>query len=108
MNLIESLKSKYQNDGPERVGFVLENNEVVEVKNVCPEPEEGFEVSGADIKRYAFVAVATWHTHPNDDFNLSPKDYEMFRDWPELAHYIVGNNGVRKYVVAEEEVLIAP
>lgn len=102
----QSLLKKYDEQA-ERVGFVLKSGKIVEVENICDKPEEGFDVSGEDIARYAFDARATWHTHPNKDYNLSANDYNTFLMWPELDHYIVGNNGVRKYVVEDGEVLNA-
>lgn len=90
----------------ERVGFILKSGEVIEVQNICEKPEEGFDVSGEDIAKYGLDAIATWHTHPNASNNLSMNDHEMFLNWPELSHYIVGTNGVRCYVVEDGEVLI--
>ena len=94
-------------EGPlERVGFILKSGEIVEVPNVCAKPEEGFDVSGEDIVKYADTSVATWHTHPGGNNNLSVSDFNTFLNWPELDHYIVGTNGVRRYYVEQGEVLI--
>ncbi|MES0134517.1 hypothetical protein NKJ88_06075 [Mesorhizobium sp. M0016] len=91
----------------ERVGFVLKNGKVIEVQNICENPAEGFDVSGEDIALYALTARATWHTHPNASHNLSANDFNTFLNWPELDHYIIGNDGIRKYIVEDGEVLIA-
>lgn len=106
MKLLEKLLSKYDEE-IEHIGFVLKNGKIVEVENICDKPEEGFEVKGEDIALYALTAKATWHTHPKADFNLSANDFNMFLNWPELDHYIIGNNGIRKYAVEDGEVLIA-
>lgn len=98
------LSDLYRPDGPERVGFVLKDGTVVEVTNVCSEPEEGFEVSAEDLVTYSSDAVATWHTHPGASRNLSIKDYEMFLDWSDLDHYIIGDDGVRRYTVMDGDV----
>jgi|HigsolmetaAR201D_1030396.scaffolds.fasta_scaffold33936_2 Predicted metal-dependent protease of the PAD1/JAB1 superfamily len=103
--IIEQLKEKYD-PKVERVGFILKNGEIVEVENVCPEPEEGFDVKGEDILKYGEDAYATWHTHPTSDCNLSMNDYETFLNWPELEHFIVGTDGVRRYIIEDGEVLI--
>lgn len=105
-DVASKLLSKLTGD-TERVGFVLKNGEIVEVENVCPEPNEGFEVKGEDILNYAPQAAATWHTHPGMTSNLSMNDYETFLEWPMLDHFIIGTNGVTKYVVEDDEVLIA-
>lgn len=102
----KSLLSKYD-ENVERVGFVMKSGKIVEVQNICDKPEEGFDVSGEDIALYALDARATWHTHPKADYNLSANDFNTYLNWPELDHFIIGNNGIRRYVVADGEVLIA-
>jgi proteasome lid subunit RPN8/RPN11 len=101
MNLDRYLDSEF-----ERVGFVLKDGEVVEVENVCPDPRNGFEVKDTDLMKYPPIAVATWHTHPGKSKVLSREDYHGFRNYPELAHYIVGIDGISKYIVKEGDVLI--
>ena len=91
----------------ERVGFVLDDGTIVEVENICPDPENGFDVSGTDIIEYLDRSVATWHTHPGETNNLSVGDYNTFLSWPYHRHYIVGINGVREYYIEEGEVLVA-
>lgn len=90
----------------ERVGFILPDGEVVEVKNVCEDPRNGFQVDAADLLDYALVAVATWHTHPNASKVLTVEDYTGFLNYPDLDHYIIGTDGVAKYVVKDGDVLI--
>jgi proteasome lid subunit RPN8/RPN11 len=94
--------------GPhERVGFILDGGEIVECKNIAEKPEDTFEVDPAEVVLHADAAVATWHTHPGGDNNLSANDYEMFLAWPGLTHFIVGENGVQAYTVEDGDVLIA-
>lgn len=104
--ITKALQDKYD-PKVERVGFVLKTGEIVEVENVCVNPEEGFDVKGEDILKYALHAYATWHTHPKSDNNLSANDYETFLSWPDLDHFIVGTDGVRRYVVEDGELLVA-
>jgi hypothetical protein len=103
---ISNLIQLYEGDF-ERVGFILKTGEIVEVANICENPSEGFDVSGADLLKFAPIAQATWHTHPGADSNLSTSDWHSFLNWPELDHYIIGNDGVTKFVVEDGEVLIA-
>jgi len=103
--LLPALKEKLT-DGPERVGFILESGEIVEVQNICHEAENGFEVSGTDLVKHQH-AVATWHTHPSQDSNLSVNDYYGFRNWPEQTHIIIGTDGVSSYRVEGGRVLQA-
>jgi proteasome lid subunit RPN8/RPN11 len=95
--------------GIERVGFVLQDGSLIEVPNISPHPENSFMVRGEDIMKYALSgeAQATWHTHPVKDGNLTIEDHEMFLNYPELEHYIVGNDGVRRYSVKDGRVINA-
>lgn len=89
------------------MGFVLKGNKIVEVENICTKPEEGFLVAAADVKKYLDTAIATWHTHPGKDANLSANDYQTFVNFPHWNHYIVGTDGVRCYKVIEGRVIVA-
>jgi len=86
---------------------VLPGDEIVEVENVCPDPKNGFDIAGADLIRYGTAAIATWHTHPESGANLSVGDHESFLNYPDLAHYIIGNDGIRRYTVADGRVMNA-
>lgn len=102
--MLDRLLEFYEGD-EERVGFILRNGEIVEVENVCHDPKNGFDVKGEDLIRYEHEMVATWHTHPGADSNLSQGDYESFRAWPNLRHYIIGQDGIRAYEVRDGEVV---
>lgn len=91
----------------ERVGFILDSEEIIECQNISTDPENSFKVSADDIIKYADGAIATWHTHPGATNNLSVNDYDMFLSWPHLRHFIIGTDGVREYVVKDGDVLIA-
>jgi proteasome lid subunit RPN8/RPN11 len=97
---LKKLK-KYYPGSKERVGYVLSTGRVVEVPNISGDPENAFDVSGADVRKYAIdgAAIATWHTHPGKSANLSVDDYPAFRNFPNLKHYVIGSDGVRCYVV---------
>lgn len=83
----------------EQVGFILRSGEIVEVKNVCTDPKNGFQVSGEDLLQYSDDVVATWHTHPGATSNLSMGDYESFKNWPQWRHFIAGSDGIAEYYV---------
>lgn len=102
MNLLtikKILKNYYADEGRERVGFIVPRNDIVEVNNIADNPYDGFLVDAKDITLYTEEknAVATWHTHPNQSANLSGEDYRIFQMWPELVHFIIGNDGVRAF-----------
>lgn len=93
-------------DGPkERVGYILKNGEIVEVENICEDPENGFDVKGEDLLKWPPLAAATWHTHPGQTSNLSGADYAGFQYYPDLLHYIVGTDGVSCYRVVGSKVM---
>jgi len=89
----------------ERVGAITETGEIVEVPNIAPEPKDTFDVSVEDLRIFDDEATATWHTHPNGSSNLSVNDYEAFLNWPHLKHYVIGEEGVRCFVVRNGKVV---
>lgn len=89
----------------ERVGVVLRDGTIVEMLNVSPQPEESFLVDPAEMLRYEDEMVATWHTHPKTDSNLSGDDYLTFTMWPDQLHLIIGTDGVKGYVVKKGSVV---
>lgn len=91
----------YEDSGPERVGFVLIDDEVIELENISPEPEKGFVVRPEDLVLYEDRIKATWHTHPGESSNLSVDDYEGFMHWPKLKHYVIGNDGIKCFTVKD-------
>lgn len=102
--LLETLRALYS--GPtERVGFILDSDTVVECRNVAPEPEDTFDVAPEEILLYCDLAAATWHTHPGGGSNLSVGDRETFLLWPDLLHYIVGENSITCYRIENGNVL---
>lgn len=100
------LLELYEGD-KERVGFILPDGTIVEFNNICPEPTEGFEVSGEDILSIVDVAVASWHTHPQTKSNLSVGDFQTFLNYPNMRHFIIGTDGISEFYVEDNEVLIA-
>lgn len=105
--MLEELQNKYSDEGIERIGFILEDNSVVELVNAHDDPEAGAQFLSEELFAYLYdpdrdqEVVATWHTHPNQSSNLSGEDYTAFLNYPELDHYIIGNNGVSSYYVED-------
>lgn len=97
-SLKKVLKQFYAPEGSERVGFI-NSKQIVEVKNTAENPLQGFFVGPEDIIKHTeeLDAWATWHTHPNQDSNLSGEDYKMFMQWPDFIHFIIGSDGVKCY-----------
>lgn len=90
-------------DAAERCGFILKDGTIVEIKNVAPQPNEGYEMDPVEMLPHLDDAVATWHTHPDTDPNLSGDDYSGFLSWPDMEHVIIGQrngqNVVTRYKV---------
>lgn len=99
-----ALRRVYNDIGNERIGFIKGDN-VIEVQNTAVKPDLGFEVSGEDIKLFMSDPLywATWHTHPNQNSNISGKDYELVNTWPNTIHFIVGSDGVRAYYFCQDK-----
>lgn len=86
-------------DTIERCGFVLKRRKILELDNRHPEPTNGFEIDPKETLRYIDKLVGIWHTHPGSPAVLSGEDKLCIEQWPDLAHYIIGSDGVRKYTV---------
>lgn len=95
----QNLQKFYAATGPERVGFVFEDQTILEVPNISDTPETSFRVAPADLLQFAESenCVASWHTHPNGSSNLSGEDYYAFQIWSNLYHFIVGKDDVKIY-----------
>lgn len=86
------------------MGLILKDQTLVEIENKCTDPENGFETTGEEFVIYDGQILATWHTHPNQNSNLSAGDNSAFLNWPDLDHYIVGTDGVSRYYVENGKV----
>jgi proteasome lid subunit RPN8/RPN11 len=94
----------YSKSGIERVGFILTSGEEVEVENIHEDPNNGFDVDPAILVKYEADIVATFHTHPDCSSNLSVDDYQAFFNWPEVLHFIIGNDGIRCFQVKQGKI----
>lgn len=105
---ISDLAALYVHDlaAPERCGFVVDGK-IVEVKNICHEPADGFDISANDLLEYEGRASASWHTHTGTDCNLTRDDLVSFLNYPHLHHYIIGSDGVACYAVEQGRVVRA-
>ena len=88
-------------DTEERCGLILVDGTAVQVDNVHPQPQRGFMMRPEVLVKHGDELAGTWHTHPGQSATLSQEDYSGFCHWPQLIHYIVGNDGVRAYRVED-------
>lgn len=89
--LLERLADALTPGLPERCGLIGPRGGVLEIKNIHEQPEAGFHMEPETfLAGIETGAVATWHTHPGKDPNLSEEDMNGFKQWPSLKHYIVG------------------
>lgn len=95
----------YYDGDEERCGFILDDGSIVELKNVHPEPTNGFEIDGEDILRYISRLESIWHTHPGAGSVLSGEDKLCMEMWPQATHIIVGADGISTYKVSNGAVL---
>lgn len=82
---------------PERGGLLLQDDELVELANVHPEPLEGYMPDPAEVIPLIAEAVGTWHSHPGRTAQPSSQDAQTFAGWPDWTHVIVGLDGVRAF-----------
>jgi proteasome lid subunit RPN8/RPN11 len=101
-NLFDLYEDSFEE---ERCGFILKDGDLIELRNSHPEPTIGFEIDPKDTLAYIDQLAAIWHTHPQEPSVLSGEDKSCMEQWPDLKHYIVGEDGVRVYVVKDGVVL---
>lgn len=94
-----------EEDKEERCGFILNDGTILEVQNIHPEPESGFEIDPQETLRYINELAGVWHTHPKAPSVLSGDDKLYMEQWPQLSHYVIGNDGMREYRI-EDGVLV--
>lgn len=82
----------------------MQNGDIVETKNIHENPRNNFRFESSVFIDFP-LCVATWHTHPTNDTNLSVEDYFNFLKYPQFRHYIVGENEVSHYFVENNQVL---
>lgn len=110
-DIVDKLKDRLlPGDTKERCGFISKRGRIVELVNTHETPEVAFKVPAKDVLDAIEKGhVATWHTHPKSDPNLSGEDYECFCAWDDMVHYIVGRRDkqvvVTKYAV-EDGILV--
>ena len=98
---MKNLFEFYSDEGPERCGFILKDGEIVELENCNPDPMQGFEIDSQDILAYLPHLSGVWHTHPGSTSVLSGEDQGYMLIWPDLEHFVIGQDGVRKYVIKD-------
>ena len=92
-------------DTKERCGLVLSDGGIVEIDNVSENPEDSYIMDPVAVLAFLPNTVGTWHTHPKSNNVLSGDDHRNFRLWPDLVHYILSPEGVRKYRVEDGAVI---
>lgn len=84
----------------ELVGVVFSDGTIKQLENISNSPEDSFRLRGEDLLLLDDPnVVATWHTHPKSNSNLSVTDKVSFLMWPRLKHYIKGLDGTTCYVI---------
>ncbi len=98
--MIDTLRQLDTNEGlPEQCGLITSKGQLLFCTNIHENPLGGYRMD----PEQALAALqgheifATFHTHPGADCNLSQEDYAGFTLWPDLIHFIVGTDGVKRY-----------
>lgn len=102
---MQDLLKYYSDKGHERCGLILKDQSVVELENIHEDPGRGFEIDEVEILVYLPELHGIWHTHPNSSSVLSGADKSYMLYWPEVDHWVVGNDGIRKYRTHGEAVI---
>lgn len=82
------MSSKFWSPIEERCGFILKDGTQIEVPNVHSDPMNFFKIDQAEIDKYIGDIAIFWHSHPNNNLNLSLTDYFSFLAYPDHKHRI--------------------
>lgn len=94
------MLSKFWNPYEERCGFILQDGTVIETPNVHSEPSWYFKIDQSEIDKHLPDIYAFWHSHPDNNLNLSLADYFSFTAYPKHKHRIYNSeNQYAEYYV---------
>ncbi|URG13841.1 hypothetical protein [Acinetobacter phage vB_AbaS_TCUP2199] len=103
------MSSKFWSPFSERCGFILKDGTQIEVPNIHKEPSNFFAMDPAEIEKYKDQIAYFWHSHVDDNINLSLDDYLSFLAYPDHRHRIYNSRDeyaeyyVRRDFVLREE-----
>lgn len=100
------LLQKLWSYSPEQCGLILNDNSIVPLRNIHPDPWHNFQIDPKELEEHRLNIQATWHTHPKTTANLSVEDYRLFQQLPAWYHYIVSRDEVRCYYVTDRVVYL--
>lgn len=86
------MLSKFWNPNEERCGFILKDGTAVELPNIHPEPSRYFKIDQGEIDKQLDNIEAFWHSHPDNNINLSLADYFAFNQYPDHRHRIYNSD----------------
>ncbi len=101
----ENLRKLYSPE-IERIGFILDDEEIIELENISTDPALTFVFDPEEFDKHLPRATASWHTHTHADANLSFEDYQFFLSWPKLRHFIISSEAVWSYEVTNGSVVV--
>jgi len=89
----------------EACGFILGSGRIVEIRNICPNPNRGFNMDPHDVLsklgiQWDSEIVGVWHTHPSGTTHPSKTDQNALfdgsikKDW---AYFIATKDEVAQY-----------
>lgn len=103
---MSELISKVYSFDQENCGFILNTGEIVVLQNLHPDPVNNFAISDEDILNYGLENIlAFWHSHLNNDTNLSTNDYKAFLNFPDHYHIIFCYTDFTVYTVRNNLVI---
>lgn len=90
----------------EKCGFILLSGIIIEVDNIHENPINNFAIADKDIDYYVLDNIAAfWHSHIENDSNLSIPDYKSFLKYPNHYHVIFCYNDFTIYKVRNNLVI---
>lgn len=85
----------------ELCGYITADGSTVQLQNFSTNPEKEISINLEDVPS---DAIGLWHSHPNNDVNLSVEDYINFLHFPEYIHRIYSKDTYAEYYVRNDVV----
>lgn len=105
--VLEQLHRICNESEDEKGGYITKDLVIHEVDNIHPKKNNNFMFSCEDLEKLdRDDVIATFHTHPQKNSNLSKEDYDAFVNWEKLLHFIVGQDKITCYKVSEKGTVV--
>ena len=85
----------------ELCGYITEDGSLESLENLATKADREIWLNMEEVPE---TAIGLWHSHPNNDVNLSVEDYINFLQFPDYIHRIYSKDSYAEYYVRDNVV----